>query len=24
VDHEDEVIDILNNFYTKYNLRPNF
>ena len=21
---EDEVIDILNNFYTKYNLRPNF
>ena len=24
VDHEDEVIDILNNFYTKYNLSPNF
>ena len=24
VDHEDEVIEILNNFYAKYNLRPNF
>lgn len=24
VDHEDEVIEILNNFYKKYNLTPNF
>ena len=24
VDHEDEVIEILNTFYAKYNLRPNF
>jgi len=24
VDHEDEVLDILNNFYKKYNLSPNF
>ena len=24
VDHEDEVLDILNSFYKKYNLSPNF
>ena len=24
VDHEDEVLEILNNFYEEYNLSPNF
>jgi predicted Rossmann-fold nucleotide-binding protein len=24
VDHEDEVVEVLDNFYKKYNLSPNF